>query len=149
MGTVQNENGVIDSSELGFVLPHEHLLSLTPGAWTTGGDENHSIEIAVGALSQLKKLGVKTVYDLSPYGVVGRDEYSDNAALLREISIQSDLNIISGTGTYLEAFSPAWVVAATEDELAERFVRDAQVGIGSSGVKAGVLGEQATGLNDL
>ena len=147
MGNVQTVLGVIDSSELGIVVPHEHILSLVPGAWTTGGEENQSVEIAISALSALKNYGVKTVCDLSPYGVVGRDEYGDNAILLKEISIQSGLHIISGTGTYLEAFSPSWVSAVSEDELAARFINDAQSGIGSSGVRAGIFGEQATGLD--
>lgn len=147
MGNVQTVLGVIDSSELGLVVPHEHLLSLVPGAWITGGEDNRSVEIAVSALSTLKNYGVKTVCDLSSYGAVGRDEYGDNAALLKDISLQSGLNIISGTGTYLEAFSPSWVSAVSEDELTERFIKDAQSGIGSSGVKAGIFGEQATGLD--
>lgn len=147
MGNVQTVLGVIDSSELGLVVPHEHLLSLVPGAWITGGKDNRSVEIAVNALSELKIYGVKTVCDLSPYGVVGRDEYGDNAALLKDISIQTGLHIISGTGTYLEAFSPSWISSASEDELTERFIKDAQSGIGSSGIKAGILGEQATGLD--
>lgn len=149
MGNVQTVLGIIDSSELGVVIPHEHLLSLVPGAWITGGKDDQNIEIAVSALSTLKNYGVKTVCDLSPYGVVGRDEHGDNAALLKEISLQSGLNIISGTGTYLEDFSPSWVSAASEDELTERFIKDALFGIGSSGVKAGILGEQATGLDEV
>ncbi|GAB3574160.1 phosphotriesterase [Leifsonia lichenia] len=141
--------GPVDSTALGRVMPHEHLLSLTPGPWLTGGTRDDRTDRAVDALAGLRDLGFGTVVDLSPYGVVGRDENGDNAAALVEISRRSGLHIVSGTAIYLESYSPAWALAADLDTIAARLVSDAVVGIGGSGVRAGVFGEQATSLGEI
>lgn len=155
--------GAIPADALGRVLHHEHLLSLTPGPWLSGGrppagpgarpdaepdplGDEEQVDRAVDALRGLSALGVGTVVDLSPYGVVGRDAHGTNAHLLQEISRRAGIHVVTGTAVYLEAFSPAWTVRASVEEMTERFVSDATEGIGGTGVRAGVLGEQATGL---
>jgi predicted metal-dependent phosphotriesterase family hydrolase len=149
---VQTVLGPVEPRDLGRVLPHEHLLALTPGPWLSGGraprDEDQ-IQRAVEALSGLPQLGFGTVVDLSPYGVVGRDADGRNVALLQEISRRTGLHAVTGTSVYLEAFSPGWTVSASVEEMTERFLRDATEGIDGTGVLAGVLGEQATGLGTI
>lgn len=166
MTSVQTVLGPVAVSELGRVLPHEHLLSLSPGPWLSGGlsagpaasgarppEEvdglfaEDQVARAVGALRGLPALGFGTVVDLSPYGVVGRDGDGANVVLLREISRQAGINIVTGTSVYLESFSPRWAVLATLDEMTRRFIADATDGIGATGVRAGMIGEQATGLD--
>lgn len=141
--------GPVDPAGLGRVMPHEHLLSLTPGPWLTGGTGDDTVGRAVDALAGLRDLGFGTVVDLSPYNVVGRDENGDNAAQLAEISRRSGLHIVSGTALYLEAYAPGWALTADLGTLTERLIRDAQQGIGDSGVRAGVFGEQATSLGEI
>jgi phosphotriesterase-related protein len=155
--------GPVPADDLGRVLHHEHLLSLTPGPWLSGGrpaggpgarpgalpdpvGDEEQVRRAVEALRGLPALGFGTVVDLSPYGVVGRDDQGTNTRLLEEISRQAGIHVVTGTAVYLEAFSPEWSVRADVAEMTERFVRDATEGIGGTGVRAGVLGEQATGL---
>jgi phosphotriesterase-related protein len=163
---VQTVLGPVAPSTLGRVLHHEHLLSLTPGPWLSGGrraqapgarpadeldrlHEEDQIDRAVGALRGLAEVQFDTVVDLSPYGVVGRDADGANVALLQEISRRTGIHVVTGTSVYLQAFSPAWTVQASLDEMTERFVSDATEGIAGTGVRAGVLGEQATGLNEI
>jgi phosphotriesterase-related protein len=159
MTYVQTVSGPVDPAEIERILPHEHLLSLTPGPWLSGGRgpadpegrqagawEEDQIETAVGALSGLLESGYNTVVDLSPYGVVGRDAQGHNVTLLARIAERTGLHIVTGTSVYLEAFSPPWTVEASLDELTRRFVRDAREGVGGTGIRAGILGEQATGL---
>src|SRR5690606_37771337 len=122
------------------------LLSLVPGPWLSGGASDDRVDLAVNALSSLAAAGVGTVVDISPYGVVGRNDDGSNAALLREIAERTGLNIVSGTAVYLEAYSPRWTLDATLPELAARFLADATTGIAETGVEAGVFGEQATSL---
>src|SRR6218665_671979 len=117
--------GPVPASELGRVMPHEHLLSLTPGPWLTGGVRDDAVDRAVDALASLAGLGFKTIVDLSPYGVVGRDDNGDNAALLIEISRKSGLHIVSGSAFYLESYAPAWVQDADTSALTTRLIRDA------------------------
>lgn len=150
MPLVQTVLGPVPADELGRVMPHEHLLSLAPGPWTRDdaplGDP---VELAVHALRGLWERGFGTVVDLSPYNVVGRDADGLNVSLLAEISRRSGMHVVSGTALYLEPWAPAWARDASVEQLTERLVVDLERGIGGSGVRAGVLGEQATGLNSM
>lgn len=146
VATVRTVLGPVPADSLKRVMVHEHLLSLVPGPWLSGGASDDQVDLAVRALSSLPAAGVGTVVDISPYGVVGRDEDGSNAALLRRIAERSGLHIVSGTAVYLESYSPRWALDATLPELTARFIADATTGIGDSGVVAGVLGEQATSL---
>ena len=165
MATVQTVLGPVPVEDLGRVMHHEHLLSLVPGPWLSGGrpddrapvggatsvrDERYAedqVRHAVTALSGLRQLGIGTVVDLSPYGVVGRDADGANVGLLQQIARESGVHVVAGSSVYLEAFSPEWAVRADLREMTERFVADAVSGIGGGSVRAGVFGEQATSLN--
>ncbi|MDR6685734.1 phosphotriesterase-related protein [Arthrobacter sp. 1088] len=165
---VQTVLGPVDPGHLGKILHHEHLTSLVPGPWLSGGrpetladpralvveptDESYcSDQVAHGvrALSGLSRLGFDTIVDLSPYSVVGRSAFGENLPILQEISKQSGVHIVAGSSVYLEPYSPEWTTAASVNEMTERFILDVTSGIGSTTVKAGILGEQATGLNEI
>lgn len=141
--------GPVPADALGRVMPHEHLLSLVPGPWLTGGTRADAVDRAVDALAGLPALGFRTVVDLSPYNVVGRDADGDNVALLVEIATRTGLHIVTGTALYLESYAPAWAREAGLAELTARLIADATEGIGRTGVRAGVFGEQATGLGEI
>lgn len=159
--------GPVEPAALGRILHHEHLSSLVPGPWLSGGypfsppggdagrletssdDPTYfedQVRQATGALSGLGRLGFDTVVDLSPYGVVGRAPHAENVRVLEEVSRRTGMHIVLGTATYLDSFSPAWAGEASLDELAARFTADLTEGLGDSPYLAGILGEQATGL---
>ncbi len=166
MGVVHTVLGPVQVEDLAAVMHHEHLLSLVPGPWLSGGRPNarvtasdlqpdvnearytdDQVRHAVSALSGLAALGINTIVDVSPYGVVGRDPDGANVRLLQRISRESGVHIVAGTSVYLEAYSPRWAIQADERQMTDRFVCDATQGIGTSGVPAGLFGEQATSLN--
>lgn len=149
MGDVTTVLGPVPSTELGRIMPHEHLLSLVPGPWQNGGTADDRVELAVTALTGLRESGFGTIVDLSPYGVVGRDADGADVALLAEISRRSGLHLVTGTALYLEAYAPAWARGASLEELTARFIADATRGIGETGIRAGVFGEQATSLDEI
>jgi phosphotriesterase-related protein len=165
---VQTVLGPVDPGKLGKILHHEHLTSLVPGPWLSGGrpetladpqdlvvKPNDAIYVkdqvaqAVHALGGLSALGFNAVVDLSPYSVVGRTAFGENLPILQEISQQSGVHIVAGSSVYLEPYSPAWTAEASLEEMTERFTLDITTGIGSTTIKAGILGEQATGLNEI
>lgn len=167
-GYVKTVLGPVEPGRLGKVLPHEHLVSMVPGPWLSGGPSNVSptdgpfdvdsddpgrvedqVRQGVAALSGLKRLGFDTVVDLSPYGVVGRSAHGENVDILERVSRESGVHIVLGTATYLGSFSPRWVAESTVDELEARFIEDITVGVGGTGLQAGILGEQATGLGEI
>lgn len=149
MSYVQTVLGPVTPSELGRVLPHEHVFSLVPGPWMQGGGADRSVELAATALSALPGLGFSTLVDLSPYGVVGRAPNGENVGDLVALSQQTGLHIVAGSAIYLESFSPEWARVADVEMLTQRFIRDATVGIGTSTVRAGIYGEQATSLGEI
>ena len=149
MAHVQTVLGPVDPADLGRVLPHEHLISLVPGPWLSGGTVDDPVEVAVSALAGIGRLGFGTVVDLSPYGVVGRDAQGHSLGLLQEIARRTGVHIVAGASVYLEPYSPQWALEADLDTMHARFVADATEGVGDSGVRVGILGEQATGLDEI
>lgn len=147
--------GPVASDSIRGVLPHEHLLSLSPGPWLIGGPSSlgeesaHYIDLAVGQLQTISRFGFNMVVDLSPYGVVGRDAFATNVHLLAEISRRSNVHIVLGTSIYLEEFTPGWLRQLSREDLAKLFIRDLTQGMGGTSYRATVLGEQATGLDEI
>lgn len=145
--------GEMPVSQLGSVLIHEHILSLTPGRGIAalGGDhhDNYRIEAATSALLRAKQSGINTVVDVSPHGVVGRDQNSQNVSLLKQIQLNTNVNILVGTGTYIDEFNPSWVSEISLSNLVDRYITDIVHGISGTDVKASLIGEQATGLNHI
>jgi predicted metal-dependent phosphotriesterase family hydrolase len=148
MAIVQTVLGPVPDTDLGRVLTHEHLLALEPGPFdekSTITDEDR-INRAVQSIRGLRERGYGTIVDVTPYGLAGRDQNGDNTHLLAEISKHSGIHIVSGSGVYLDTWAVPWADGASVDTLTERFIRDVTEGIGTTGIRAGVLGEQATGL---
>lgn len=147
--------GPVATESIQRVLPHEHLLSFTPGPWLSGGpnsvdeDKERQIDLVVTQLREISRFGFNMVVDLSPYGVVGRDAMATNVELLAEISRRSKVHIVLGTSIYLEAFSPEWLRQLSRKDLAKLFIRDLTEGMGGTRYRASLLGEQATGLDEI
>lgn len=149
MAHIQTVTGAISPESVRRVMHHEHLLSLVPGPWLHGGAGSDEVANAITAIEVLPELGFDTVVDLSPHGVVGRSERSENVSLLKEIAERSTVNVVAGSSVYLESFSPAWTIDSTLAELTARFVRDATVGLEGTDIRVGIFGEQATSLGQI
>ena len=141
MTHVQTVLGPVAPEDLQRVLTHEHLMALLPGQWLSGGARDQRVEVAADALCGLRELGFGAVVDLTPYDILGRD-----ISALPEISRRTGLHVVAGSSIYLEPYAPSWALEASVDELTARLVRDATEGVGETGVKIGIYGEQATGL---
>jgi predicted metal-dependent phosphotriesterase family hydrolase len=144
MSYVQTVLGPISPANLGRVLTHEHLQSLVPGPWLSGGTDGGSAGIAASALSGLQDLGFRTVVDLTSYGLAAR-----NVGGLREISALSQLHVIAASAIYVEHLFPEWALEASLEEIEERFVADAVAGVEDTGIRIGILGEQATSIGEI
>ena len=136
MATVNTVTGPIDTAQLGFTLMHEHIYVLSEGVianfphlW----DRQARREQAVGALSEAKAHGVDTIVDLTVLGL-GRD-----VALARDISKASGVQVIAATGLYTYDELPHHFQNRDADYMAELFVRDVEVGIQDTGIKAAIL----------
>ena len=164
-GKVQTVLGPIDPDDLGITLTHEHLLidfrplfvdppeasrkalSMQPIAmgniswirrnwpshWEDMGlfDEEEMIEEA----SLFYRAGGQTVVEATSIGLE-----RDPMGLARN-SRATGLNIIMGSGHYVEQAQAEDWKQMSEDAMAERIIKDVLEGVGDTGVKSGIIGE--------
>ncbi|OFV86649.1 MAG: hypothetical protein A3J75_06095, partial [Acidobacteria bacterium RBG_16_68_9] len=150
--TVPTVLGPCRTSDLGVTLMHEHLLVGWPG-WDhdTAGRRLGRAEtrrLCVDRMLELKELGLSTFVDPCPIDL-GRD-----VELLAEVAQATGIHIICATGFYKEdqgaptyfKFRSAFTDVASE--MTEIFVKEITEGIGSTGIKAGVI-KVATGAHQI
>lgn len=163
MQLVETVCGPVPPTSLGITLAHEHLLLDARPAWQDPKDERgrriahlpvvptilHALRqnpylnldncilddegLAAAEATHFAACGGATIVDATCIGI-GRDPQ----ALVR-ISQAAGLNIIMGTGFYLERTHPGCVRDASQEALSARMVRDLTEG--EEGVKAGYIGE--------
>lgn len=171
MTTVQTVRGAVAVGDLGITLTHEHLLndvtswwcrSPSPGLdpdgfadapveeamlWDLRHDPfgNRSnlrlddVDVACDELSRFAALGGRTVIETTGWGI-GRD-----LAGLRRISERTGLNVVAGTGFYLEASHPVDLVSLGPDGVTDRILADLRDG--EDGVRPGIIGEIGVGVD--
>lgn len=159
--TVMTVTGPIAASAMGTTLTHEHLLNdvrlaVQPGARTGTEDllnaavtaenrqrlltepyssyDNCTLDSKVDAAAELMAfaaLGGSTIVDVTP-PTLGRDPRA-----LRELSERSGVNVVMGSGWYLERFDSGarGSIQQMVDELSGEFEK------GVDGVFPGVIGE--------
>lgn len=158
MASVTTVLGEVDSSELGMVLPHEHLVCdisasytptgipsydellrgrVSPGMmwllrdFPTGSADNcrmDDFESVLGELQSLREIGPATVIELTTPSE-GR-----SIPRLQELSRSSGVNIIAGAGWYIEAAESIDTRAASIDDLVAELVGDFDDATNSPGV---------------
>jgi len=129
--------GPVAGERLGVVLPHEHVFF------------NHMLEYRGDGLMQDERLaaielqplagaGCRTLVDVTSGGIGRQPE------MLRRVSEATGLQIVMGSGWYRHPFlDRAYFDNHSTDEIAAEIVRDIEVGVGDTGVRAGIIGEIA------
>jgi phosphotriesterase-related protein len=98
------------------------------------------VELAAKEAAYFKGAGGGTIVDCTTIGL------SRDVKALATISKATGLNIISGTGFYVDQSHPKWVKEKTADALADLMVQELTQGVeGTDGIKCGVIGEIGTG----
>ncbi len=146
MKQVQTVLGPVPIAQLGITLMHEHLVIGFPG-WVFDPfarfDRVRVAGMLIERLRELKALGVSTFVDPCPI------ELGRNPELAAEVSEGSGLHIVCATGLYTNRLGiPVYFRQRSTEEIAEIFVRELTEGIGSSGIRAGLI-TCATGLNEI
>lgn len=131
---VNTVSGQIDSSDLGFTLMHEHIVSLNTSMMQTFSgwyNRQETIEKAVKELTYAKQQGLHTIVDATPINL-GRD-----IRLLKEVAQKSGVNIVASTGFYWidEPFLFGWEI----DRLVDLLLNEVIEGIQGTDIKPGVL----------
>ena len=134
MATVETVLGPIPAEQIGFTLSHEHVIvgkgeDYKHYPWLF--DREPTRDNAVDELSEAKAGGVDTIIDLTTPDL-GRD-----VALIAEVSQRDGMHVVVATGIWRDIPRSFW--RARRDEIADIFVREIEVGIGDTGIKAGVI----------
>ena len=137
-GSLVTVNGVIAPHQAGHFLPHEHVMSNFGGdpAEPAVYDNNKLLDTVEPYLDTLNSLGGNTLADCTT-AYFGRDP-----GLLKKISAKSGLNIITNTGYYGAAddrYVPEHARSETADELAERWLKEWEFGIGNTRIHPGFI----------
>jgi phosphotriesterase-related protein len=164
-GKIQSVLGTLDPDNIGITLSHEHLLCdasfffneptvvtqkvlayepvrIENLGWLRQNPSKSldnlrlwDEELAIAELFRFKKAGGGTVVEMSNIGL-GRDPRG-----LARISRATGVNIIMGGGYYVGLSHPQELSIKSVDSIAEEIVRDILVGVGETGIRAGMLGE--------
>jgi phosphotriesterase-related protein len=135
--------GSVGADKIGITLIHEHFLFGYPGWYgdLTMAPFNREacIQKGITMANQVQAWGVETVVDPTP-NEMGRDPL-----ILKEISEKTGLNIVCSTGYYFERESAAIyfkvrrLYGNVQNEIYEMFHKEITDGIGTTGIKAGVI----------
>jgi phosphotriesterase-related protein len=161
--------GPVRAEDLGVTLIHEHLLfdgdwhhrpvqeagrraiAESPLRLDTIGfarkycyehlDNSHRLDTdeAIREILFFKRAGGQTVVDQTPIGL-GRDPRA-----LRAIARESGLNVVMGCGYYVHERHPESLSERSVEDVANELVGDVTTGVGTTGVRAGIIGEIGTG----
>ena len=159
-GKIQTVHGLIDPSELGPTLMHEHLLfDFTPPDQLVDGREEVEItletvweinynwvtaygnrrsfdrDMAVREMERLKRDGGRSLVEVTPVGGAPDPEG------VREIAERADVNVVMGCGRYMSDCLSAEECDKDVDEIARYYVDCVTEGIDGTDVRAGIIGE--------
>lgn len=136
---IMTVSGTIETSKMGLTLEHEHIIVDFIGAEKIDQPQ-YPFQQAVDSLLPyyiaLKNQGVQTFIDCTP-NYIGRD-----VQLLKAISQQTGLHLLTNTGYYAAAdkkFLPAHTYAESAAQLAERWIKEWEVGIDGTEIKPGFI----------
>ncbi|CAN7579137.1 phosphotriesterase family protein [Rhizobium sp. LjRoot258] len=121
-------------SELGMILPHEHVfvdLRTPDQAGYAEANTEDVVRLMAPEIERIKKLGVTALVECSTGGV-GRRADIDLA-----VSLATDFPIVVPTGNYREPWIPEWVRHASEQELEAWMLRELTEQIDETGFQAG------------
>jgi len=135
MPTVNTILGPVDVNDLGFTLTHEHVRESSAGvAYTYPELLDHEDDVARGVarLNEAATEGIGTILNVTTLDL-GRD-----MRLLKDVAERVELNIVPATGFWRDI--PRHIgIGSTVDQLAKAFIREIEVGIEGTGIKAGVI----------
>lgn len=166
MAEVRGVLGAVDAADLGLVLPHEHLFNDLSSAVAQPAyaatrrlveaevspswqfllrqdpyccADNVAVKdhaSVVREVSAFAAAGGGTVVDATGSAAIGRDPRA-----LAAVAEATGVNVVMGTGAYLEKFEGERITAVTVEAQTSRILAELDEGVGETGIRAGVIGE--------
>lgn len=164
-GKVLTVLGAVDPRTLGVTITHEHLLIdlevvfVDPGNdagrklaeqkvrldnlgwirvnWSSNRDNlvQDDVDLATREASRFKAAGGGTLVDVTSIGI------DRNPRALAAISRKAGVNVVMGAGYYVAPAHPKDFGSRTAQSITDEIVRDVTVGVGDTGIRAGIIGE--------
>ncbi|MEM1093236.1 MAG: phosphotriesterase-related protein [Bacteroidota bacterium] len=125
--------GDIDPADFGPCLPHEHLLGQPPPHLGTPDLQLTDLDAAIREVEAFQAVGGQAVVEMTT------PDYGRDAAGLRRIAEATGMYIVAATGYNKETFSAPFLTGASVAELAERYVREVEVGMDGTDGRAGLI----------
>lgn len=135
---IMTVTGPVESSELGFALTHEHVMSMfgqdphEPGKY-----DGKAVKAQVlPYLQRIKAMGCSTIMECTA------EYFGRNVNLLLEISESSGLYILTNTGWYAAAgdrYVPKKAYDLTTGEIADLWIHEWKHGIQNTGIRPGFI----------
>jgi phosphotriesterase-related protein len=139
---VETVTGTIEARDLGATLMHEHIASLAPPGFYSGGNESDVGGLAAQSLQPLADLGIASLVDLT--GMTRATNLEAEFARLHQMAMGLPVQVIAGFAYYKEPFLER-LGDEDLDQLTERYIEAATIPI--AGVRVGVFGEVGTSLD--
>ncbi|WNI33620.1 phosphotriesterase [Streptomyces sp. ITFR-6] len=130
VATVRTVLGDVPAGELGICDAHDHLFLRSP---LLPGQELADPRDAARRLGSFRELGGRAVVQWMPHGM-GR-----GAGSLAALSRSTGVHVVAATGLHQAAHYPPALLDRIRDRLATFFVAELTEGIGSTGVRAGLI----------
>ncbi len=143
-GIIRTVLGDIPPDELGMCAPHEHLIGQPPQPYATQDPDLvlDSVDNAESELHNFRQSGGRALVEMTPI------DYARDATSLAALSRRTDVHIICITGYLKDKFCAAHVESESVQSLTERFIKEIEVGIDETNIRAGAL-KAASSLNTL
>ena len=137
-GKIMTVTGPIEPDDLGHCLMQEHLFSQFGGPPTVNPhyDVARIYKEVLPYLAYIKKLGIDAIVD-STCCYFGRDP-----KLLQDLSVKSELYILTNTGYYGAAhdrYVPKSAYSMTPSQIAQIWIREYEQGIDQTRIKPGYI----------
>ncbi|RNF39800.1 phosphotriesterase family protein [Planococcus salinus] len=133
---INSVRGERDIENLGLTLVHEHMRTRAESVAVQFPhlyDLEEEVELAVKQVKAVKEQGVQTIFDPT---VMGLDR---DVRFIKRVAEETDVDIISATGIFSFHYLPTRFLSNDIEFMAEQFVRDIEVGVQNTSIKAGFL----------
>ncbi|MCF0081455.1 phosphotriesterase family protein [Streptomyces lomondensis] len=130
MSAVRTVLGDVPPGDLGVCDAHDHVFFASP---RLPGQELGSVAAARAELAAFREQGGGAVVQWTPYGLGRR------AADLPALSRETGVHVVAATGLHQDVHYDEGTLAGLRGRLADVFVSELTDGIGTSGVRAGLV----------
>lgn len=141
---IQTVLGPVPSSEWGITLCHEHLRADLSAKKADPDAALVDEALVTAEVGDLVQAGARALIEVTAMGM-GRDLH-----VLKRVAATTGCHVVCATGFYYGQWLPEVVQTSSVEELAALFEQELIEGIpGTGGVKAGVIAEIGTSLNQI